>query len=170
MKTSDAWAISNRITAGVHFPGGSGGGWGNLSDEAPDSRWASELLSRMTVMVGTEDIEYVSGYVQEEETVNGQIIILTATRIIRTDFSAVPAPNYRRTLTATVLATRRSTIENVSLESVSPWSDDGDAEWPRAVSAVVTTADGNSFRLPLVNRRPSFHEPDTAELIARLMA
>jgi hypothetical protein len=169
MKTSDARAIGDRITAGIHFPGGRGGGWQNLSDDAPDSTWAPELLSRMAIMVGTEHIDYVSGYVQEIETVNGEIVILTETRIIRIDFSADPQPDYRRTLHATITATRRSTIESVSLEAVSPWGDDPDAEWPRAVSAIVTTADGRTFRLPLIKRHPSFDEPDTAELIARLM-
>jgi hypothetical protein len=169
MKTSDAWAIGERITAGVHFPGGRGRGWQNLADDAPDSTWSAELLSRMTIMVGTEDIEYVSGYVQEIESVSGEVVILTPTRIIRADFTAEPAPDYRRTLTATIVATRRSTIESVALEWVSPWSDDGDEEWPRAVSAVVTTADGKTFRLPLIKHRPTVDEPDTAELIARLM-
>jgi len=170
MKTRDAWAIGDRITAGVHFPGGHGSTWSNLSDDAPDSVWASELLSRMTIMVGTEHLEYVSGYVQEVETVSGEIVMLTTTRIIRVSFTADPAPDYRRTLDATIVATRRSTIESVSLDSVSPWGDDGEAEWPRAVSAVVTTADGKTFRLPLVKRRPSFDEPDTADLLARLMS
>jgi hypothetical protein len=171
MKTRDARAISERITAGVHFPGGPGGGWADLSNDAQDSTWAPELLARMTIIVGVESIEYVSGYVEDDGEISGEIVILTSTRIIRTHFTARRLANqFRFGLQATVVATSRSMIESVTLESVSLWGEDADEEWPRAVSAVVATSDGKSFRLPVVKGRPYIAQTETAKLISTLMS
>jgi hypothetical protein len=165
MKTSEARGIGDKITAGVHFPGGAGVDWGQLSG---GTGWSSDLLARLSILVGTEAIEYVSGYVDEHDRIHGELVVLTRSRIVRAEFSASGSPG-RFALDAHVFAVSRSTIARVALESVTPWGADSDEDWPHAVSAVVTTLDDKTFRLPLVSGRASLRQTATAELISTLM-
>jgi hypothetical protein len=170
MKTHEARAIADRITAGIHFPGGAGGGWHAVAAEAAGTRWYSDLLSRIAILVGTERVEYASGYVDTDGGVHGEIVVLTGSTIIRADFSTVRTPaSALLSLDATVAATSRSTIASVSVTSVTAIGDEADEDWPRQVGAVVTTDDGRTFRLPLIKREASFPETDTAAIISSLL-
>jgi hypothetical protein len=168
MNSREAREIAARITAGLHFPGGSGRDWSSVSADPDDLQWSLELLSRITIMVGAEPIEYVSGYV-EGGKIHGDIVVLTRSAIVRATFT-VSREYIRPTsvLDATVTATRRSSISSVSVTSVSPFGAD-DEEWPRQVSAIVSTDDGKTFRLPLIKRTTTFEENDTATLISSLL-
>jgi len=170
MKTHEAQAIAERITAGVHFPGGAGGGWGTVAGPEAGDVWYSDLLSRITILVGTERVEYASGYVDTDGGLHGEIVVLTGSTIIRADFSTSRRPGAPLALEATVVATSRATIASVSVSSVTPIATGNDNEdWPRQVSAVVSTDDGRTFRLPLIKREASFPETDTAAIISSLL-
>lgn len=169
MKTHEARAIADRVTAGIHFPGGSGGGWESVAGPEAGEVWHSDLLSRVAILVGTERVEYASGYVDTDGGLHGEIVVLTGSTIIRADFSTSRRPGAPLALEATVVATSRSTINSVSVSSVTPIGGDSDEDWPRQVSAVVTTDDGRTFRLPLIKREASFPETDTAAIISSLL-
>jgi hypothetical protein len=165
MKTRDARAIGEAITAGIHFPGGFGGGWDDVTWGSDDARWPSDLLGRIVLLVGDQPIEYVSGYVDNDERIHGDVVVLTTVSIIRATFSLNDGQ-----LDATVRATNRSSISHVEVLSAASMTNDDAAEWPAWVSAVVTTVDGSVFPLPLVKRRQSATQTSTGAIISKLLA
>lgn len=170
MKTSDAWAIYETITAGIHFPGGLGDGWGAVSWGARGGDWANELLGRIILLVGNSPIEYVSGYVDDDnERLHGDIVVLTASSVIRAPFSAERVQGMAiMAVDAQVTAASRSTIIGVDVLSAAEWRGDPEAEWPRHLRAIVRTSDGGSFPLPLVVSH-AYPEQSTAAILSKLI-
>lgn len=169
MKTSEARAIQEKVTSGIHFPGGINSNWSGLVwDEESD--WPSELMNRLTVLIGIETIEYASGYVRVADEVSGGIVVFTSRRLIKALFSVPRDPEHGRlTLKAELEATSRSTVQRVSSKSASPLTADADADWPKRAVFEVTTEDGQSFNLPFIDSFPSFEDRHVAAFASSLL-
>jgi len=170
MKTRDALEIGTKITAGIHFPGSGNGSWSSITWDDPETAWSDELLGRLALLVGQEEVEYASGYVSIESGIAGDIVVFTARRLIRAKFTAQQDQGRQRyILDATVDAESRSAVQRVSAVKTSAISTDLDEEWPRRSSVTVTLKDGESFALPLVNRFPAFDDLVVAGFVSTLI-
>jgi len=172
MKTSDAWELSKTITSGMHFGRGIGGGWSFYDSDRHDLRWSTDLLGRIILLIGNEDVVFNSGFVTEEEHISGEIIVLTVSRIIRATFKVAPqegGPRSGLKLVANVSAQRRSSIESVEVLSASLLDSDPNAEWPKRFSVRMTMKDETSILLPLTGPIRDFDEFRTAEVVSELL-
>lgn len=168
MKTRDAWDISQIITDGLNFTGN--GGWESLSLDSQSTRWSTDLLGRIAVLVGTETIEYVSGYVEQDGAVTGDIVVFTRDLLIEATFKADRHPGtYDFVLDARVTAVRRSTIASISVQSVALIGDDAETEWPKRLKVTLALEGGKSLSLPLTKYPASQSDSRTAAFVSRLL-
>lgn len=114
MNHDEAAAVAGKITAGIEFPFSND--WSDVTHRG-DTSWVTDLLSKIVALIGELAIEHVSGWVEDEGEVKGEIVVLTSRSLIRADFVR---PRQTRHLTANVSGVPRSAVRRVSIESVAP--------------------------------------------------
>jgi len=142
-----------------------GGGWESLGWEN-DRDWQTDLLSRLTFLVGDAPIDYASGYVAHSPTADGEqlggdVVVFTSHSIVRAKFNVERHQTGTRYVEGTFTAIPRSHLVAVGSLSVSPIDGKGTSKWPRRAKATVSFRDGTSVTLPL---RSGSDDPDDRDL------
>lgn len=168
MRIARVWEIWDQILRRIEVDGLLGGDLDHIDYQAWRG-WAREYAGLIVGTIGEEEIEYASGWIRDREgdvPVSGDLIVFTASRIIRAPFSA-PESAGVLALNASVSALRRSAVQRVELLSIeSP--HDGQDDWPRH-ARVRLDIGSEVICLPFIER-VSFRDPDLGAFIPRLLS
>lgn len=151
MTPEKAGEIAQTITDRIHFEGRLGAGWESI-DENSLRGWASHLLSRIAFAVGTDDIEFVSGYVtdSDERGIVGDIAVFTADRLIRATFEVAPGSGIYQLSAANVRAVARTAISRIDIVEASMLPGDSNStNWPQKLRVELTIDGDEPLPLPL---------------------
>jgi len=166
--TFDLVAVAEHISRKINIL--NGGSWADVGRYfEEDTQWATDLLSRVSLLVGDSQIEYSSGQVEhgeEDNTYTGEIVVFTTSSIVLANFSLKPGDaHWKLVLDLKVSSSRRDSVISVTALGVRT-SNDGKLTRP---SVNVELANGKVLALP-TGKRPLFpDDPDLVDFASKIL-
>lgn len=109
--------------------------WRNVGLIREDGRWLSEVLARLVLLIGDDEIRLVDGELESEEPPQGSLLVVTAHTIARADFTTQMSDGGYATTVVEAEAVPRSaatTVRVLTADTIRPGS-----EWPRMAQISV---------------------------------